>query len=160
MKRILALDLATETGFAVQRAGGGVVTGVFVCLKSINPGARWVRFHDWLSELVDFEEPQMMIFEEPFIHMKHRTGLGISYGFKTLVEMAAAERGIRCYSIAPTKLKAWATGHGNASKDQMLTFARSMGWNLSNDNEIDARFLLHYAQTKSTRAESATKARA
>ncbi len=145
MKRILALDLASETGFAVQRANGEVVTGVMCFLSTLNPGSRWIRFKDWLKGIIDFEDPQRIIFEEPFIHMKHRSGIGLSYGFKTILEMLAAQHEIPCHGIAPTVLKKWATGHGNASKTQMAVFARSMGWNLTNDNEIDARFLLHHA---------------
>ena len=155
MKRILALDLAAETGYALQRRGGEVLSGTVLFVKRTVGGLRWVRFHGWLSEMIDFEDPEVVIFEEPFIHMKHRTGLGLSYGFKTLVEMLAAEREIRCYGIAPTQLKQWATGHGNASKDQMLKFARSMGWDLSNDNEIDARWLLHYAQERIVKIKGA-----
>ena len=155
MKRILALDLAAETGYAGQRADGVVVTVVFVCLKTSIAGNRWLRFRDWLKNMIDFEDPQLIIFEEPFIHMKHRSGIGLSYGFKTVVELLAASHEIRCYSIAPTELKKWATGHGNATKSQMLTYARSMGWNLSNDNEIDARFLLHYASERIRKVKGA-----
>ncbi len=148
MKVILALDLASETGYAVQRADGVVLTGIASFLKTLNPGDRWIRFHDWTAGMLDFEEPQLIIFEQPFIHMKHASGLGISYGFKTVLEMLAARRGIKCYGISPSELKKWATGRGNADKSLMLRYARSMGWNLSNNNEVDAMWLLHFAQDK------------
>ena len=148
MKRLLALDLAAKTGFAIQRADGEVVTGTELFLKTLKPGARWVRFQMWLSKLCEFEDPEIIVFEEPFIHMQHRTGLGISYGFKALLEMVAAQRNVRCYGIAPTVLKQFATGHGNASKDQMLTFARSRGWKMQDNNEVDARWLLEYARVR------------
>ena len=155
MKRLLALDLAAKTGIAIQRADGEVVTGTELFLKTLKPGARWVRFQMWLSNLCEFENPEIIIFEEPFIHMQHRTGLGISYGFKALLEMVAAQRNVRCYGIAPTQFKAFATGHGNASKEQMAVFARSMGWDLTDDNAIDARFLLFYAQDRLERVQKA-----
>jgi Holliday junction resolvasome RuvABC endonuclease subunit len=149
------LDLASSTGWAVQRRDGKVETGVYVCLKTSIPGARWLRFRDWLKQTIDFEDPQIVIYEEPFIHMKHASGIGLSYGFKTIVELVTAQHEIWCYSISPTALKKWATGSGNANKFQMLVFARSMGWNLSNDNEIDARFLLHFASERAARAQKA-----
>ena len=147
MKRILALDMGSTTGWAALSAGE-VSTGIHVCMKRTVAGDRWIRFHDWLSEMLDFYEPQTIIFEEPFIHMKHLSGIGVSYGFKTILEMLASRRRIRCYGIAPTVLKKWATGHGNASKDQMLTFARSMGWKMQDNNEVDARWLLEYARVR------------
>ena len=162
MKRILALDLASTTGWAIQRENGHVETGTATFLSWLNPGSRWIRFHDWLFKIIDFENPQRIIFEEPFIHMKHRSGIGLSYGFKTITEYLAARNEIPCQGIAPTVLKKWATGHGNATKDQMAIYARSMGWKLTNDNEVDARFLLHFAQkrireSKAASAESGTK---
>ena len=155
MKRILALDLAAKSGFAIQRADGEVVTGVHICLKTSVAGNRWIRFNEWLVGMIDFEDPQLIIFEEPFIHMKHRSGIGLSYGFKTLVELQAAGQKIRCCSIAPTVLKQFATGHGNATKQQMMLYARSMGWTVTNDNEADARFLLFYAQDRLERVQKA-----
>jgi crossover junction endodeoxyribonuclease RuvC len=155
MKRVLALDLASSTGWAVQRSNGSVATGVVCFLSTLNPGSRWIRFYDWLLGTIRFEETQRIIFEEPFIHMKHRSGIGLSYGFKTIVELLAARNDIPCHGIAPTVLKKWATGHGNATKNQMAIFARSMGWKLTNDNEVDARFLLHFAQEKIRRSKNA-----
>jgi Holliday junction resolvasome RuvABC endonuclease subunit len=155
MKRILALDLASNTGWAVQRRDGKVETGVYVCLRTAIAGRRWVRFRDWLKQTIDFEDHELVIFEEPFIHMKHVSGIGISYGFKTVVELLAAQHEITCCSISATALKKWATGRGNADKSVMLTYARSMGWNLSDDNEVDARFLLHFASERAARAQKA-----
>ena len=153
MKRILALDLAAETGFAIQRADGEVVTGVVCFLSTLNPGSRWIRFREWLKGMIDFEDPQRIIFEEPFIHMKHRSGIGLSYGFKTILEMLAAQHEIPCHGIAPTVLKKWATGHGNATKDQMAVYARSMGWQVENHNICDAMWLLEYARKKNENSE-------
>lgn len=155
MKRILALDLATESGWAVQRGDGVVVTGIAVFVSRLNPGWRWSRFYGWLNDLIEFEKPELVVYESPFVHMKHRSGLGLSYGFVALTELLASKHEVKCYGVAPRALKKWATGHGNADKLTMLRFARSMGWNLSNDNEIDARFLLHFASERSERAQKA-----
>jgi crossover junction endodeoxyribonuclease RuvC len=141
VKQILALDMGSETGWALHQGSGSIATGVTKFLSTLNPGDRWLRFSAWLGSWHGLD---LIVYEEPFIHFKHRSGLGVSYGFKTLVELHAANHNIRCVGIAPTVLKKWSTGHGNATKSQMLVFARSMKWEIENDNEVDARWLLEY----------------
>jgi hypothetical protein len=147
LKRILSLDLASKTGWAFQSADGSIATGVTPFLGTLNPGSRWIRFEAWLGAWWE-SKPELIIFEEPFIHMKHRSGLGVSYGFKTLLELFAAKNEIRCVGVAPSVLKKWATGRGNADKALMLRFARSEGWTIEDDNEVDARWLLEYARKR------------
>lgn len=145
MKRILSLDLGSQTGWAFQDRTGAIATGVTQFLGALPPGNRWIRFHAWLGSWGD---PELIVYEEPFIHFKHRSGLGLSYGFKTLLELYTAQKEIRCIGVAPTVLKKWATGHGNATKQQMLVFSRSMKWEIQDDNEVDARWLLEYARKR------------
>lgn len=145
MKRILALDLGGTTGWALQDPDGKVLTGVAKFLGTVETGRRWIRLHSWLKAFSDVE---LIVYEEPFVHFKHRSGIGISYGFRTVVEFYAAEIEVRCLGVAPRQLKAWATGNGNASKRQMALYARSSGWQMTDDNEIDARWLLEYARKR------------
>jgi crossover junction endodeoxyribonuclease RuvC len=142
VKRVLTLDMGSNCGWALRDRTGVITTGVTKFLKSITPGSRWLRFHAWLNS---WDDLQLIVYEEPFIHFKHRSGLGVSYGFKTILELYVAQKEIRCVGIAPRLLKQFATGHGNASKDQMWKFANSMNWGITDDNEIDARFLMLYA---------------
>lgn len=145
MKHILGLDLGSNCGWALQDRTGAVATGVTKFLGTIEPGQRWIRFEAWLGA---WGEPDLIAYEEPFIHFKHRSGLGISYGFKTVLELYAAKHEIRCVGVPTRVLKKWATGHGNADKALMLRFAQSAGWEIIDDNEIDARWLLEYARKR------------
>jgi len=145
VKRVLTLDMGSATGWALRDRSGAISTGVTKFLKSITPGSRWLRFYTWLNS---WDDLQLIVYEEPFIHFKHRSGLGVSYGFKTVLELYAAQRDVRCIGVAPSLLKQFATGHGNASKDQMWKFANSMNWGITDDNEIDARWLMEYAMQR------------
>lgn len=140
----LALDLGSQCGWAFQCMEGSIATGVTPFLGTLNPGQRWVRFALWLEAWGE-SKPELIVYEEPFIHFKHRSGLGVSYGFATLVQLFAAKRDIRCVCVSARHLKKWATGNGNADKQLMLRFARSMLWEINDDNECDARWLLEYS---------------
>lgn len=140
---ILALDPGTFTGFAIRFPHGDIHSGVAIFAKVRDPGERWRRFRQFLY---DYPAIDLLIYEEPFIHPKHRSGWGLLYGFKTIIELFCTERTVQLYSIAPSILKAWATGDGHAKKNKMQLYARHMGWKFKDDNECDARWLLHYAE--------------
>lgn len=145
MKRVLAIDCGSLTGWALRDRTGAISTGETKFLPQLVHGCRWQRFYAWLNS---WDDLQLIVYEAPFIHFKHRSGLGVSYGFKTLVELFAAQQEVRCIGVAPAILKKFATGHGNATKEQMAIFARSMKWDIGDDNEIDARWLLEYAMKR------------
>jgi hypothetical protein len=145
MKKILSLDLATECGWAFRSADGAIASGVTPFLGTLRPGDRWIRFSVWLDAWGD-AKPDLLIYEAPFIHPKHRNGWGLAYGFTTLVQLFAAKNEIKLLSISPRELKKFATGSGGADKALMLRFARiELGYKGANDNECDALHLLHYA---------------
>ena len=144
MKCILALDMASHCGWAFQSATGEISSGVSVFLETLHPGARWDRFTEWLgTNLAD-----LVVYEEPIVHFKHRNGLGLGYGFEAVLQLHCHRNGIRAHGVNVSRLKKWATGHGNADKALMLRFAASMGWTMTDDNEVDARWLLEYARER------------
>jgi Holliday junction resolvasome RuvABC endonuclease subunit len=52
------------------------------------------------------------------------------------------EHGIRCVGIPVTTIKKYATGKGNATKEEMMDFARRRGFNPVDDNSADALAIL------------------
>lgn len=138
---ILALDMASHTGWAFRCADGSIQSGTALFLGTLNRGGRWLRFEDWLKTL----PAKLIVYEEPFVHFKHRQGLGLGYGFEAILRLHCARNEIRCVGVSNSALKKWATGDGAASKDKMLRFAQSMGWSISDYDECDARWLLEYA---------------
>lgn len=150
-KRILALDMASHTGWAFQDRAGRIETGVALFLGTLNPGDRWKRFHDWLG----WYAVDLVVYEEPFVHASHKQGYGLGYGFEAILQLFCAQQKIRCVGVNAAHLKKWATGRGNADKFAMLKFARSMGWEMSDDNEVDARWLLEYARERIVKSKGA-----
>lgn len=69
-------------------------------------------------------------------------------GLAAVVRLAIADRGEQPYvDIPPASMKLFATGKGNAPKDEVLTAAvRKLDYQRSDHNEADALWLLQMAQ--------------
>ena len=150
---LLALDLASRTGWAASAFGSAPVSGA-VDLASV-PGrehprsgspfcglARWLADRSWsLSSYLPAVHG--LVLEAPGggagrLSLIHAAGLrGVALAW-------AAEHGIPVVSIAPSSLKLWAAGHGRADKAAMIASARRLwpAWAGSDDNEADALCLL------------------
>ena len=113
----------------------------------LNPGSRWLRFDCWLDAWSDVK-PELVVYEEPITHFKHRNGLGIGYGFEAILRLHCARKGIRCEGVNISALKKWATGKGNADKWLMIRFAKQIKPDVEDDNEADAILLLEYARKR------------
>jgi hypothetical protein len=145
MAGILALDLATVTGFATDIHGvreSGVA--YFPVQKGEVRGWRFVRFSVWLYRWRDWNL-DLVIYEAPISFHAGRAAASIAHGFGTRVEEYCARQRIPCYSVAPAALKKFACGKGNAKKPEMIRAAQKLKLGVSDDNECDALWLLEYA---------------
>jgi crossover junction endodeoxyribonuclease RuvC len=144
---ILALDLATKTGWCLQE-DGRVESGVqlFDVKRGESPGMRYVRFRRWLEEVG--ARAEIIVYEQT-VSSPGRIAVEIADGFATRIQEYCAVRGIEHAAVYPATLKKFVTGKGNAKKPAMQEHARAHGWleamTTGDDNEIDARCLLHYA---------------
>jgi Holliday junction resolvasome RuvABC endonuclease subunit len=146
---VLAIDIATRTGFAILRADGSIESGVmtFAIARHEHEGHRFIRFRHWLMEVKHAHETLERIAFENVVHV----GEGQAYaaqlygGFRACMLMFCAHHGIpqAAYNVGTIK-KAW-TGQGNAKKDQMVARCKELGFNPRDDNEADAIALLHLA---------------
>ena len=160
---ILALDLATVTGWAVavppyhvaptprEEAAGMAVPLRVSGAKSFrahsgNIGACADAFVRWLDEMVSDHKPDLIVFEAPFAGAVRNANTGrMLFGFCALAEMVAYRHEIRVLECNNATVKKHATGSGRADKKQMVAAARARGWNPQDDNEADALWLLDYA---------------
>ena len=143
--KILALDIATKTGWAMCDNGKHDY-GMFVC-KSKNRGSRYETFTFELLKLFasfNYSKPDIIVFEKAF--QKSQRSAELYHGFLAMLEYRAWQYGIDLMPVYATHLKKWATGNGKASKNDMIEAARLLGWNPKDDNEADALLLLEYAQ--------------
>ncbi len=170
---ILALDLATTTGWALRARDGSVTSGVqrFDLARGESPGMRFLRLRRWLQELVE-SAPFMVggvsldVNERPraqeattklvdvisYERAHHRGGAAtaVCVGMATVMLEEAARLGIEVSPVATTTLKKHATGSGRAGKDEMIA-AASKRWHsvypsgVEDDNQADALCILAWA---------------
>ena len=144
---ILALDLGTSTGFALQTADGAIVSGTvsFKPSRYDGSGIRYLRFRGWLDRLVtDVGGVGAVHFEEVRRHAG--TDAAHVYGGLLATLTAWCEQHAIAYQGVPVgTIKRFATGKGNADKAAMLAAMRTRGFSPADDNEADALAILLWA---------------
>lgn len=157
--RIVSLDLSlTRTGYAFSN-GGFPRAGVLVPPKTAASGmARlsWIRARVSalvlrgvpLADPAGYQEDADLVLIEGYSFGQAR-GSSHSHALGELggvVRLLLHERGIPYIDVAPAVLKKFATGRGNAKKEEVLGAAiRRLEYEGSDHNEADALFLLHAA---------------
>ena len=151
---VLTLDLATRTGWA-NALCGFVRSGYrdFPEEKGEAPGTRFVRFRNWLREMVDTETPpELVVIEKPLIGtMKNADVARIAFGFAAITEEVCARYGVRFYAIHNATIKKHATRSGNADKRRMICaanrlFEKRIGREVIDNNEADALCVMAWVE--------------
>ncbi len=136
---ILALDLATRTGWAVVRDGRVVESGVqtFDKRRGESNGVLFLRARKWLSEFGYPTRPDLIAYEQA--HFRGGAATEICVGLQTRAQEVAAEWGVESAPVPTSTLKKWATGVGRAEKPAMIAWAAArIGRQPEDDNEADA----------------------
>lgn len=146
---ILALDIATTTGWAVRLPGGVIRSGSVNLRKNTARDIRMVarEMYFLLNVLARFYgEPDIIAFEDVKRHVAWKAAKRY-WSLLTMVEYWTIEeaRFVPMMPLAIHAIKIHATGRGNASKDEMMQAARAKGWQFKDDNEADALFILDLA---------------
>lgn len=138
MGSLLALDLGTTTGWALQHEGGQIISGT-VNLKPgryDGGGMRYLRFRHWLDEMSHIGHCTVL-FEE----VRRHVGTDAAHvygGFLATLSSWCEEEGWPYQGIPVGTIKRAATGRGNATKEQVLSAVRSRGFVPTDSNEADA----------------------
>ena len=143
MSHILALDLGTNTGFAVGSLGA-VVSGTWNLKQSRFDGAgmRFVKLRQRLVETHAAYGLTAIYFEEVRRHIG--TDAAHAYGGYLATLQAWCEDHKVPHSGVPVgEIKRFWTGKGNAKKDDMMAEAARRGFAPRDDNEADALALFH-----------------
>lgn len=146
---LLALDLATEMGFALLRADGRIESGSikFQPRAKEGEGARWMNFKRWLVETKAANEGLDRIAYELVVGgVPGQVYAAQIYGGFVAILQAFCEHHQIAYSgyHVGTIKKRW-TGNGAAKKPEMVARCKALGFNVDNHNEADAIALLHVA---------------
>ena len=143
--KILALDLATTTGWATNALNRVSGTIEFALKRGESPGMRFLRCRAWLNEFHELTNARLDILCYEQAHHRGGAATACCVGLVTVAQSFAAENGIELMPVHTATLKKFATGSGRANKQDMIEAARTRGWQPVDDNEADAQLLLDYA---------------
>lgn len=146
--KILAVDMATKSGWAVN-ASSGIISGTENMKKKTTEsrGMVFIRFESWLEEMIKLHKPKLVVYERP--HARGRAANEVLNGMLGFLTKLCEKHSIDYSDCPSTTLKKFATGVGNAGKDKMMeAFRERWGVDPIDDNEADARWLLVWAQSE------------
>jgi len=145
---ILALDLGTQTGWALACRDGSITSGSqsFKPQRFEGGGMRFLRFKRWLTDIKQCNDGiDQVVFEE----VRRHVGVDAAHaygGFMGQLTAWCEHHQIPYQGIPVGTIKKHATGKGNASKDEMVASVRTRGHSPADDNEADAIALLYLAR--------------
>ncbi len=145
--KILALDLGTQTGWALISCDGAINSGSqsFKSQRFEGGGMRYLRFKRWLTEIKQFgNDIDQVVFEE----VRRHAGVDAAHAYGGFLGQLTAwceHHQIPYLGVPVGTIKKHATGKGNASKEEMILAVRAKGHQPSDDNEADALALLAWA---------------
>lgn len=158
MIRVLALDLATVTGWAVDRPDGSGVplTGTVACRHVDNDfGTAYVALERFIVDAVSVHQITHLAFEAPLV-MAGRAGAKVQtnvntvrklLGLAAVAELVGTRLGLQVYEANVQTVKKHFAGTGRATKDDIKARCRLLGWPIKDDNAADAAALWSYAKS-------------
>ena len=119
---ILALDLGTHTGWALQHLDGTITSGTehFKPQRFEGGGMRFLRFKRWLNELLSASNHINAVF---FEEVRRHAGVDAAHaygGFMGHLTAWCEHHNIPYQGVPVGTIKKHATGKGNAGKDEVL----------------------------------------
>lgn len=133
MKKILALDIATKTGWKTSTASG---VWDLKPNRGESEGMRLVRFKSKVKEMIQMESISLISYERPAGQFK--SSIMVASEMVGVLKELCIELGIDLACYSSKEIKKFATGNGNAKKTLMIEKAIQLGFNPKDDNEADA----------------------
>jgi len=141
---ILALDIATKTGFCTEHESGVWDLNI---KSNESKGIRLLKLRSNIDHYVQKYNINLISFERSAGMFK--ASLILAGQMQGVMLLYCEEHGIEYISYAPTEIKKFATGAGNAKKDQMIASCKEKyGTKVIDDNHADAIHLYHYTKHK------------
>lgn len=134
--KILALDIATNTGWKTETASG---VWNLKPNRGESEGMRVVRFKSKVKELIDLEGITLVSYERPA--GMHKSSIMVASEMVGVLKDLCISKGVELACYSATEIKKFATGKGNANKEAMIEAAQALGYNPIDDNEADSIFL-------------------
>ena len=141
---LLALDLGTNMGFALQ-SNGTILSGAvnFKPGKFDGGGIRFLKFRKWLDEIHASDQITEVVYEAVRRHIG--TDAAHIYGaLMGVLQMWCEEHNVPYSGESVQAIKIFATGKGNAGKEQVIAAVeKKWGFKPKSHDEADALALLH-----------------
>lgn len=148
---LLALDLGTSTGWALEIGSKSVelVSGVWDLRpgKFGGAGMRFVKLRNQLNLLHDANQITQVVYEGVRRHL----GVDAAHiygGLMAHLQEWCEAKSIPYEGVSVQRIKKFATGKGNAAKDEMVAAVEAWGFRPANDDEADAIALLRCVLTE------------
>lgn len=125
---ILSLDLGSTLGWALVQDNTILQSGtVTLFRKDTHPGDRFVRFNNWLVQMVQDHEISEIIYED-VPRFESAKAARVYCGLLCVVQMLCLTHAKRMTNIKPGSVKKEFCGNGNADKAEMCKTAHRLGW--------------------------------
>ena len=142
--KILALDLATVTGWAINEPKTYGTWNLKI-KKDESDGMRVIRFKRKLAEVFECCHPNLVVFERPA--GRNARAIITQSELMGVVKSMCIESDIPYRAYSASEIKMLATGKGNSGKPLVVAAAREkLGYAGVDDNEADALWLLELAK--------------
>ncbi len=133
VNKILALDIATKTGWRTKTSSG---VWNLTPNRGESSGMRVVRFKAKVREIIELEGITQVSYERPA--GLHKSSIMVASEMVGVLMDLCIELGVQYASYSATEIKKFATGVGNAGKPMMIKAAMDLGFNVIDDNHADA----------------------
>jgi Holliday junction resolvasome RuvABC endonuclease subunit len=144
---ILALDFGQKMGWAVYYGPDDVLYGteIFKPGRHEGGGMVWVRLRSWLRHMHDDHGPIDRVYYEEVRRHKGTDAAHYYGGFLAGVTGWCERQNVPYLGVPVQHIKMFATGRGNASKEQVKDAMRKRGYEPADDNQADALALMTLA---------------
>lgn len=141
----LCIDAATIVGWAISPGHHHGIKDLTPS-KNLAPGVRYQRLWALLEHALFLDDGiDTVIYEEPIPHHSSMTAAEYAWGYVSIIKMWCAVREMKVRGVHVSTWKKAVTGHGNATKDDVMEAVRFMKFNPVDHNNADALGLMIWA---------------
>lgn len=144
---VLAIDLATSTGWAFYRAGDDKPSYGLLRLQGGDEGDVLNRYGRWLHGAIAVHRPSRIVFEAPFV--QNVNAVARLFGLAAVTQFLAKNNDRTAYKVTPAEWRKHFLGAGNGGradlKKAVMGGCELRGWAPADDNVADALGVLDFA---------------
>jgi Holliday junction resolvasome RuvABC endonuclease subunit len=141
--RVLALDVATKTGWATKNAHG---LWDFNIKRDESNGMKFLRFRAKLKEVCQLEDINLITFERS--SGMHQSSVIHQSELHGVLKLFCEDNNIEYKAYSAKEIKQFATGKGNANKEAMITAAKKMYPGFDGDDNVADAMHIYYLTVK------------